>query len=168
MLNSDDLFAVIKKTPLVSIDLVIVDEDARILVGKRTNEPALGTWFVPGGRINKNETLDEAFVRIADDELGPGDWSRKNARSLGVFEHFYDTNFTGSNGVGTHYVVISYVIDAAQLRLDQIPLDQHSAIEWVTSGGVTRDGRTVALHNYTETYFAFLDEHHDSSEVNPN
>jgi colanic acid biosynthesis protein WcaH len=154
MLNSEDLLAVVERTPLVSIDLVIVDEDARILVGKRTNEPAFGTWFVPGGRINKGETLDAAFVRIAVDELGPGDWNRENARPLGVFEHFYDTNFTGSNGVGTHYVVAAYAIDADQLSLDGLPLDQHSEFEWVASGGVAQDGRTVALHDNSEAYFA--------------
>jgi colanic acid biosynthesis protein WcaH len=88
-------------------------------VGKRTNEPVLGTWSVPGGRFNKGETLDAALVRIAVDELGPGDWSRESARPLGVFEHFYDTNFTRSNGVGTHYVVAADAIDADQLCLDR-------------------------------------------------
>lgn len=168
MLGRDDYIAVVKNTPLVSIDLVVVDEDAHILVGKRTNEPARGSWFVPGGRVVKDETLDEAFVRIATDELGPGNWSRSSARPLGVFEHFYDTNFSGSNGLGTHYVVITYAIEAGHLRLDQIPLDQHSAVEWVTSGGVTWDGRTVALHDYTEAYFAFLDEHSDTGEITSN
>jgi colanic acid biosynthesis protein WcaH len=73
MLSRDDFLAVVTLTPLVSIDLVVVDEEGYILVGKRTNEPAYGTWFVPGGRVNKDETLDAAFERIATDELGPGD-----------------------------------------------------------------------------------------------
>ena len=149
---------VVRNAPLVSIDLVIVDKDARILVGKRTNEPALGTWFVPGGRIGKDETLDAAFARIAIDELGPGDWSRADATPLGVFEHFYSANFTGSDDMSTHYVVIAYAINADDFRLDRLPLDQHSDFEWVSSGGVTVDGGTVAVHDYTEAYFAFVDE----------
>jgi colanic acid biosynthesis protein WcaH len=157
MLKRDEYFAVVKNTPLVSIDLVLMDKDARILVGKRTNEPARGTWFVPGGRVNKDETLDSAFERIAKDELGPGDWNRENARPLGVFEHFYSTNFTGSDDVGTHYVVMAYAIDADELRLEQLPLDQHSDFEWVHSGGVTRAGSVIAVHKNTEDYFAFLD-----------
>jgi colanic acid biosynthesis protein WcaH len=157
MLGRDEYLAVVTNTPLVSIDLVIVDEDARILVGQRTNEPARGTWFVPGGRVGKDETLDAAFQRIAVDELGPGAWSRQASRPLGVFEHFYSTNFTGSDGVGTHYVVMAYAIDADELELDQLPLDQHAAFEWVESGGATLDGRIVAVHEYTEAYFAVLD-----------
>lgn len=165
MLGKEEYLAVVTNTPLVSIDLVVVDEDGHILVGKRTNEPALGTWFVPGGRVGKDETLDEAFERIAFDELGPGHWSRAAARPLGVFEHFYDTNFSGSDGVGTHYVVITYAVEADGIRLDQIPLDQHAAVEWVASGGVARDGRTVALHSYTEAYFEFLDNDRGSDNV---
>jgi colanic acid biosynthesis protein WcaH len=157
-LGRDEDVVVVKNAPLVSIDLVIVGDDGRILVGKRTNEPALGTWFVPGGRVDKDETLDAAFARIAMDELGPGDWRRTDATPLGVFEHFYSTNFTGSDDTGTHYVVIAYAINADNVRLDHLPLDQHSDFEWVSSGGATVDGGTVALHDYTEAYFAFVDE----------
>jgi colanic acid biosynthesis protein WcaH len=90
---------------------------------KLSSEPAFGTWFVQGGRFNKGETLDAALVRIAVDELGPGDWSRESARPLGVFEHFYDTNFTRSNGAGAHCVVAADAIDADQLCLDRLRLD---------------------------------------------
>ena len=107
--------------------------------------------------MGKDETLDAAFERIAIDELGPGDWSRTDATPLGVFEHFYSTNCTGSNDVGTHYVVIAYAINANEVRLDQLPLIQHSEFEWVRSGGVTRDGKSLAVHEYTEAYFAFVD-----------
>jgi colanic acid biosynthesis protein WcaH len=165
MLGRDEFLAVVTNTPLVSIDLVIVEESGYILVGKRTNEPALGTWFVPGGRVGKNETLDTAFARIAKDELGSGHWSRATARPLGVFEHFYSTNFTGSDDIGTHYVVISYAVKANGLRLDQLPTDQHSAFEWVKSGGVTKDGDTVALHHNTEAYFAFVGDDLDTGVV---
>jgi colanic acid biosynthesis protein WcaH len=157
MLSRDEFLAVVKNTPLVSIDLVVVAESGHILVGRRTNEPALGTWFVPGGRVGKDENLDAAFERIAIDELGPGDWSRKASRPLGVFEHFYSTNFTGSGDVGTHYVVMAYAIDADELQLGQLPLDQHSDFAWVQSGGVTRDGRAVGVHENTEAYFALVD-----------
>jgi colanic acid biosynthesis protein WcaH len=165
MLGRDEYLAVVTNTPLVSIDLVIVDEEGYILVGKRTNEPALGTWFVPGGRVGKDETLDAAFDRIAEDELGPGDWSRTTARPLGVFEHFYSTNFTGSDDIGTHYVVIAYAVVSDGLRIDQLPTDQHAAFEWVKSGGVTKGGDVVTLHDYTEAYFAFLGGDSESGAV---
>jgi len=69
-LSDDQLLAVIERAPLVSIDLVLRDADGRILLGRRNHEPAKDTWFVPGGRIQQGESLDGAFARIAQAELG--------------------------------------------------------------------------------------------------
>ncbi|TOB15241.1 NUDIX domain-containing protein, partial [Vibrio parahaemolyticus] len=48
---------VVASTPLVSIDLIIRNSKRQILLGQRTNRPAQGFWFVPGGRICKDETF---------------------------------------------------------------------------------------------------------------
>ena len=52
-LNHDDLAEVIRLAPLVAIDLIIENDYGQVLLGLRTNEPAKGYWFVPGGRIQK-------------------------------------------------------------------------------------------------------------------
>ena len=75
----------------------------------RNNEPAKGFWFVPGGRILKNERVSEAFERIMKEELGL-DVSYQDAELVGVFDHMYDTNFANKQGFGTHYVVITHKI----------------------------------------------------------
>jgi 8-oxo-dGTP pyrophosphatase MutT (NUDIX family) len=68
---SDVQFAdVVRFAPLVSIDLVIRDPDGAMLVGMRSSAPAKGFWFVPGGRIRKNETIRNAFARILKAETG--------------------------------------------------------------------------------------------------
>lgn len=56
-------------TPLVAIDLIVRSEE-KVLLGRRTNEPAKGFFFVPGGRIFKGETARTAFQRITLAELG--------------------------------------------------------------------------------------------------
>jgi colanic acid biosynthesis protein WcaH len=61
---------VVKNTPLVSIDLVITDPSGAVLMGWRENEPAKRTWFVPGGRIRKDEKIADAFERIIRTETG--------------------------------------------------------------------------------------------------
>lgn len=43
--------------PLVSIDLMIKNAQDQMLWGRRNNRPAQGYWFVPSGRICKNEGL---------------------------------------------------------------------------------------------------------------
>jgi colanic acid biosynthesis protein WcaH len=69
-ISPDDFIEVVKKTPLVSIDLIIKNNLDQVLLGLRNNEPAKGFWFVPGGRILKNELIAEAFERITEEELG--------------------------------------------------------------------------------------------------
>ena len=123
-LNATDLRNVVRQTPLVSLDLVIRDTSNKILLGLRTNEPAKGSYFVPGGRILKDERLNDAFVRILKAEtslLIP----IAEARFIGVYEHFYEVNFFNEPGFGTHYVVLAYGLQigsTSKLRADA----QHS------------------------------------------
>lgn len=94
---------VISSTPLVSIDLIVMHEQ-QVLLGKRLNRPAQGFWFVPGGRICKNELLEEAFQRLTLAELGVElDYSQ--ARLLGAFDHFYSDSVFGELP-STHYVAL--------------------------------------------------------------
>src|SRR5437868_255390 len=90
-LERHDFAQIVRLTPLVSIDLVVLSPEGKVLVGKRKHEPAKDVFFVPGGRITKNESLDAAFVRVAQEELGLAA-KRQQARFIGVYEHFYAMN----------------------------------------------------------------------------
>jgi len=120
----DELVAVVKNSPLVSINLIVKNSRGDILVGLRKNELARGFWFVPGGRILKDERIADAFQRIARDELGM-DLAFEDARFLGVFEHLYPNNFTQREEFTTHYVVLAYEIEITETSLD-FPKAQHS------------------------------------------
>jgi colanic acid biosynthesis protein WcaH len=69
-LSKENFLKLVELGPLISIDLVVNDEQCRILVGERVNQPARGYWFVPGGCILKGETLEVAFRRLTECELG--------------------------------------------------------------------------------------------------
>ena len=60
----------VRDLPLISVDLVLVRDGREVLLGLRTNRPAQGSWFVPGGRILKNERRADALTRVAARELG--------------------------------------------------------------------------------------------------
>ena len=60
-LSRDDYFRALSLTQLVSIDLLIVCHD-KLLVGERSNNPAQGSLFVPGGKVYKNEYLTEGLA----------------------------------------------------------------------------------------------------------
>src|SRR6185436_5223511 len=85
-------------------------KNGRALLGLRKNEPAKGTFFVPGGRITKNETIQAAFRRITLAELG-SEKDLSQARFAGSYDHIYETNVFGKPGFGTHYVVLAYELE---------------------------------------------------------
>jgi colanic acid biosynthesis protein WcaH len=49
--------------PIVSINLLVNFEN-KVLLVYRNNEPAKGEWWIPGGRIIKNETFQETISRL--------------------------------------------------------------------------------------------------------
>nr|WP_233518897.1 GDP-mannose mannosyl hydrolase [Paraburkholderia xenovorans] len=140
---------VVDATPLVAIDLIIENGTGGYLLGWRVNKPAQGFWFVPGGRIRKNERLDDAFCRIASEELGRADLRRADADLLGAYEHLYEDNFSGQAGISTHYVVLGYKLRDA-IELASLPQLQHSAYRWATKEEITSDAE---VHLNTRAYF---------------
>ncbi len=147
-LAPEDFDNVVRLTPLVAIDLIVRSPDGRILVGRRKNEPAKGSFFAPGGRITKNETLAAAFRRITQAELGT-EKRIEDAKFLGVYEHFYATNNHGVAGFGTHYVVLGYRLAAAVEEL-RLPKDQHGEYAWLTEAELLRH---TDVHENTKAYF---------------
>lgn len=139
---------VIDKTPLVSIDLVVMNTKHEVLLGKRLNKPAQGYWFVPGGRIQKNEKLDVAFRRLTLNELGV-EFSIEQSQLIGPFTHIYSDYVFGTD-VNTHYVAIAYklVVDTEQLKL---PIDdQHNQYQWFSSESLMSSNN---VHLHTKWYF---------------
>ncbi|MGM0855833.1 MAG: GDP-mannose mannosyl hydrolase [Pseudomonadota bacterium] len=126
-LSNETFKSVVTATPLVSIDLIIENEQGFVLLGRRVNRPAEGFWFVPGGRVQKNETLDNAFKRLTREELGCV-FERQHAEFLGVYEHLYSDSVFGENP-STHYVVLGYRLTVVGTKL-ALPYQQHAEFQW--------------------------------------
>lgn len=147
----DQVFkTVIQSTPLISIDLVVRNEKNEVLLGKRLNAPAKGFWFVPGGRIQKNETLDNAFKRLINEELGLNlDIKRLETKFLGIYEHFYDENVFDEL-ISTHYIVLGYELKINENFLQHTPKLQHKDFIFIS------DQKLIAnesVHLYTKKFF---------------
>lgn len=147
-LDKKQFLEVVKLTPLVSIDLVVSNSKGEVLLGLRRNEPAMNTWFVPGGRICKDELIDEAFERISLSELG-APLKISDASPMGVYQHLYETNFAGERGVSTHYIVLAYAV-SLDLSIDQLPGDQHQDYRWWPVVELMAD---ADVHLNTKAYF---------------
>ncbi len=146
-LNSEQFSTVVRLTPLISLDLIVENENGEFLVGKRTNRPAQGYWFVPGGRVLKDESLEQAFARLTQTELGQG-FCLSDAAFYGVWQHFYEDNFSGSD-FSTHYVVLGFRLRVRNGEL-ALPDDQHDAYCWLKPSILMADKQ---VHHNTRAYF---------------
>lgn len=153
MIERERYLEIVRDTPLVSVDLVLVRGGAEILLGLRNNRPAQGSWFVPGGVIHKNEPRAAALQRVAARELQLADVLALKPRLLGVFEHFYPDCFAGDIGVSTHYVVIAHRIDVPAGFGVPGGDDQHRSLRWWP---LAEAAASDAVHRYTRDYLPLL------------
>lgn len=146
-LSTDNFSQLINLGPLISIDLLVQNEESEYLLGLRNNRPAQGYWFVPGGRVQKNETLDAAFLRLTAEELGIT-MERRHAEFKGVYEHFYSDSVFGEQP-STHYIVLAYqlVLPAESVQLS---VQQHNNTQWLKTNAILANPN---VHQYTKLYF---------------
>ena len=143
MLDDQIFKTVVDSAPLISID-ILIKKDNKVLLGRRVNKPAQGVFFSIGGRINKNETIDNAMARVALNELNI---ELKSApKFIGVFEHFYDDSMY--ENVSTHYVNIAYEYEMEETP--DLPTEQHSEYQWFTVDELLNSNQ---VHKYTKDYF---------------
>lgn len=146
-LRQEDFATVVRSTPLISIDLIVENERGEFLLGKRTNRPAQGYWFVPGGRVQKDETLEKAFERLTQAELGLR-LPLSAGTFYGVWQHFYDDNFSGEDFT-THYVVLGFRLKVNQADL-HLPDEQHEDYRWQTPERLLA---SASVHDNSRAYF---------------
>ncbi|MFL6719418.1 MAG: GDP-mannose mannosyl hydrolase, partial [Burkholderiaceae bacterium] len=145
-LDKETFLKVVDATPFISIDLIVRNELGQVLLGYRRNRPAQNHWFVPGGRIRKNEKTQDALQRLARVELNI---APPQGKLLGIYDHFYDDNFYGEPGIGTHYVVCGYefrVIGDTPFATD----DQHTELKWWDLDALLA---TEEVHPNSKLYF---------------
>lgn len=148
MLPLNEFAKVVEHTPLVSIDLIMGDGEGRILLGKRTHSPAKDKWFVPGGRMFKNEKISSAFARLLHDELN-STAETFSFQFRGVYQHFYDDSFF-SDRLSTHYVVLAYSLRLTNSGLLALPYKQRSEYRWARQAELLED---ADVHPHTKWYF---------------
>lgn len=84
---------IFSRVPRFSVEL-IVRTDEGIVLTKRSIEPCLGQWHIPGGTVLFGETLHDTVHRVANNELGV---EVKINKLLGYFEYI-KLNASGYKG----------------------------------------------------------------------
>lgn len=151
-LTDDQMRARVRDGLIVSIDLCIQDDRGQWLLALRKNRPAQSSWFVPGGRVRKGETIPQAFERVVRFEFGR-DLSYQRAQFHGIYVHYYDDNRWNDPGFGTHYLVLAHRLEVeagwADIIHAETALEQHHQLRWF---GVQEALSNAEVHPYTKVY----------------
>ena len=103
--------------PTLAVGAIVVRE-GRLLMVRRAQEPALGLWSVPGGKVERSEYLSDALRREVQEETGL-------VVDVGELAGFFEVI-----GDGSHYVIMDFL--ATYTGADEPrPGDDVDRVRWV-------------------------------------
>jgi 8-oxo-dGTP diphosphatase len=109
--------------PELCVGAVAVFDDCLLLV-RRATAPHTGRWTVPGGRVERGETLAEAVVRELREETGLDGLC---GELLGWVERITDE---------FHFVIADFAVTVID-RTPPVAGDDAAEVAWVPIDGVT-------------------------------
>lgn len=89
------------ESPIVGVGGVIFDE-ATVLLAERGQEPAIGTWSLPGGAVELGEKVVDALKREIREEIGI------EIEVGGLIRVLDRILYDGEKRVRYHYVIVDY------------------------------------------------------------
>ncbi len=126
---------IIKIFPRACVDILIVDEQGRVLLLLRENEPAKGQWWFPGGRIHFGETRLEAAKRKVKEECGI---EVSELTEIATFDLFFSTTEMNYHDVTILFKMV--ISNDSEIKID----NQASDYGWFNSD----EYGAVELHPY--------------------
>lgn len=69
--------------PAVTVDALLISNQKTVLLIERGRDPYQGTWALPGGFINMDESLEKACQRELEEETGLNVESFKQFKAFG-------------------------------------------------------------------------------------
>ncbi len=88
--------------PIVGVGAIVLDEEQRILLVRRGQEPRLGEWSLPGGALELGERLEDGIRREVAEETG---LLVTPLEIVAVFDHISRAE---DERVRFHYVLVDY------------------------------------------------------------
>ena len=99
------------------VGAAIIKED-KVLVMQRSNQMTLpGMWEFPGGKVEANETEQEALIREIKEELSV---------TINILDYINEASYDYDFGT------VQLKVYTAEIISGQITLEEHSAGKWVT------------------------------------
>lgn len=89
--------------PMVGVGVIAINDEKKVLLVKRGNEPSKGLWSVPGGMVELGERVREAGIREVKEECNVDVEPEEVVSVVDIILKDKD------NGVKYHYVLIEYL-----------------------------------------------------------
>ncbi len=106
---------------------LITDDKGRLLVTVRDREPARGTWDLPGGFVDPDESAEHALIREIQEELG------LQVRSLKYF--CSSANIYPYKNVTYHTLDLAYICQTAE-TMTAAPVEEVADVLFVPPGEI--------------------------------
>jgi colanic acid biosynthesis protein WcaH len=145
MISIDKFRNLVANAPLITIDFMIKNALGNILLGKRVNKPAKGYYFTAGGRIFKNETIEEAIKRISLKELN-FKLALKDLQFIGIFEQFFEDSIFERVSLRSIDMVYEYQCD----REFNLPTIEHNEYRFFSMDEIQHED---AVHPCVKEFF---------------
>lgn len=101
----------------IKVVAAIIKKDNKILIAKRKNGEFAGMYEFPGGKIESNETDEQALIREIQEELSV---------TINIDKYFMNVN----------YIYPTFILNMncylCSLKNEYIKLTDHSSIKWIT------------------------------------
>jgi 8-oxo-dGTP diphosphatase len=108
--------------PAVTVDVVLVTRgrDPRVLLIRRKHEPFAGTWALPGGFVDMDETLEAAAHRELREETG---------LEVKKLEQLYTFGDPGRDPRG-RTIAVAYFAVVGLAKLKPVAADDAAEVGW--------------------------------------
>lgn len=114
----------VRNLPICCVDIFLIDEatESYFLV-LRKNAPAKGVWWLPGGRLFKNESFFDCAKRKCEEEIG---LAVMPLAIVGTYATFFPDSAWGS---GTHTINVAILAKLVGKKSALLDLD-HEDFVW--------------------------------------
>jgi colanic acid biosynthesis protein WcaH len=123
---------IVRLMPIPCVDLLVEDEEGRILLIKRANEPVKGQWWFPGGRVHFLETREQAAIRKLKEECG---LEALQVKEMGTYDVILDMpdDANPSHGITTLFHIRVRKQGGVILNTQSLASDWRMPDKWIST-----------------------------------
>lgn len=149
---SDEMYDLVySHTPRLCVDVVVYAPEKGIILTRRSIEPQLGVWHIPGGRVRHQETLSVACQRLISKEVGV---TYGDMLELGTMQFLNEKLL--STGAKTHSVSVGFL--APLLSGEPRACDEGEEVAWFTELPA-KDTMDPVHHDFLAKHWPTIQKH---------